>query len=183
MEVLLKPFNLQNIQTHYEWNNDEELNFYDSEYPHMVESFDSFLSRLKQVIHYDPSVELMEIHISDTDELIGVVDIHEIDRFNKRCIVECTIGKKKYWKKGYGRDAMEKAIAYCFDDLDMNKVTTAAFDFNRRWIRLVENTGFRKEGELREHICKNGEYHDKIMFGLLKSEYVRRGRKMMAAGS
>lgn len=180
--ITLKPLDLQNLETHYQWNNDEELNFYDSEYPHTVESLDSFITRLKKVIHYDPSVELMEIHLSKTNELIGVVDIHEIDHFNKRCIIECTIGKKEYWHKGYGREAMEKALEYCFEKLLMNKVTTAAFDFNDRWIKLVEKMGFRKEGELREHTFKNDRYHNKIIFGILKSEYVQR-RKKIAVGT
>lgn len=40
--VEIKPFDLQNITLHYKWNNDEELTYYDSEYPHAHESFESF---------------------------------------------------------------------------------------------------------------------------------------------
>jgi RimJ/RimL family protein N-acetyltransferase len=168
--VELKTFDFQNVQTHFKWNNDEELNFYDSDYPHQVESFESFLQRVKNEVKENPSTELLEIH-SDNKELIGVIDIHDIDQYNLRCTLECTIGNKKYWRQGYGREAMLRALNYCFETLNMNKVITAAFDFNEPWIRLVEKIGFTKEGELRQHTFKKDKFHDKILFGMIRSEY------------
>ncbi|HKJ31970.1 MAG TPA: GNAT family protein [Balneolales bacterium] len=169
--VELKPFDFQNVQTHFKWNNDEELNFYDSDYPHKIESFESFLQRVKGEIHDNPSTELLEIHSEKKHELIGIIDIHDIDYYNLRCTLECTIGEKRYWNKGYGKHAMAQALSYCFDDLKMNKVITAAFDFNKTWIGLVRKLGFNQEGELREHTFKQDRFHNKLMFGMVKSEY------------
>jgi len=168
--VELKAFDFKNVQTHFKWNNDEELNFYDSDYPHQVESFESFLHRVKNEVRENPSTELLEIH-SDNNELIGVIDIHDIDQYNLRCTLECTIGNKMYWRQGYGREAMVKSLNYCFETLKMNKVITAAFDFNEPWISLVEKIGFKKEGVLRQHTFKKDRFHDKLLFGMIRSEY------------
>lgn len=170
--VSLTPFDLKNLPTHYNWDNDKELNYFDSEYPFQHESFESFSARIKSVIDPENTTsQLLEIHRSDTDELIGVIDIHGIDYHNSRCNLECTIGKREDWRKGYGCFAMQSALEYCFEELGMNRVNTTAFDFNKPWIKLVKKLGFRQEGKLRQHVWKNDGFHDKLLFGILHSEY------------
>lgn len=170
--VEIKPFDLQNVKVHYKWNNDEELNYYDSEYPHEFESFDSFLKRIKSVMdEKNTSSELFEIHLSENDKLIGIVDIHAIDTYNRRCFVNCTIGDREYNGRQYEIEALKKSLVYCFEKLEMHKVGTTAFDFNTRWIEEVRQIGFKKEGELREHVLKKGVFRNKLIFGILSEEF------------
>lgn len=170
--VEIKPFDLQNVTIHYRWNNDEKLNYYDSEYPHQHESFDSFLKRIKSVVDKEnKTAELFEIHLAENDKLIGIVDIHAIDRYNRRCFINCTIGDREFEGEGYDIDAMKKMLQYCFGNLEMHKVGTMAFDFNTSWIEQVQKLGFKKEGALREHVLKRGEFRDKFIFSLLEEEY------------
>lgn len=169
--VKLKPFDIQNVGIHYQWNNDEELNYYDSDYPHKSESFESFLNRIKDLIDNNQTSMLLEIHVQRTNELIGVVGLVDIDHYNKRCNIECSIGNREYWHKGYGTKAVVKALEYCYKEIGMNKVGTTAFDFNKKWIGLVEGVGFKKEGILRQHTFKKGAYHDKFIYGMLKAEF------------
>lgn len=170
--VEIKPFDLQNVSIHYRWNNDEELNYYDSEYPHQVESFESFLKRIKSVLdENNRTARLFEIHLSENDKLIGIVDIHAIDEYNRRCFVNCTIGDRDYAEKGYDIEALQKTLKYCFEELEMHKVGTTAFDFNTYWIEQVGKLGFKKEGELREHVLKKGKFRNKLLLSLLESEY------------
>lgn len=170
--VEIKEFDLQNVSVHYKWNNDEELNYYDSDYPHQHESFEAFLKRIKSVLDERNSThDLYEIHFSDNDKLIGIVDIHAIDKYNRRCYVNCTIGDRAYAGKGYDIEALKIVLAHCFDEKDMHKVATTAFDFNTSWIEGVQKLGFKKEGQLREHVIKQDEYCDKLIFSLLKSDY------------
>jgi RimJ/RimL family protein N-acetyltransferase len=42
---------------------------------------------------------------------------------------------------------------------------------NQPSLKLVENAGFKKEGNLREHYLKDGEWQDSGVFSLLKREY------------
>lgn len=170
--VKLQPIDLQNVNIHYKWNNDEEINFYDSDYPHLNESFESFLTRLKTVADiHNPASDLLEILDEESGKVIGVIDIHNIDPFNKKCDIECTIGNKSYRKKGYGKAAMQLTLAYCFEKLGMEKVSTFGFEFNQSWLTLLNKLGFVREGELRNHALKNGKYCNKYVFSLLKAEY------------
>lgn len=170
--VEIKPFDLQNVTIHYKWNNDPELNYYDSDYPHQYESFEAFLKRIKSVVDRENKTsELFEIHLADNDKLIGIVDVYSIDEYNRRCFVNCTIGDREYSDKGYEVEALKRVLKYCFQQLNMNKVGTAVFDFNTSWIKRVQEIGFQKEGKLREHVIKKGKFCDKLIFSLLKREF------------
>ncbi|MFH5831100.1 GNAT family N-acetyltransferase [Halalkalibaculum sp. DA3122] len=170
--VTIKPFDQQNVALHYKWSNDEELNYFDSEDIHKVESFESFLRHIKSVVdEKNATADLFEIHLSGNGKLIGIVDLHEIDPQNRRCYVKCSIGDRKYTGKKYEVEALRKTLAYCFNELEMHKVCTAAFDFNTTWIEEVQKLGFRQEGKLREHLRRDDGYCDKLVFGLLDQEF------------
>lgn len=170
--VEIKEFDLQNVSIHYKWNNDKELNYYDSDYPHQHESFEAFLKRVKSVLDKRNSThDLFEIHFSENDKLIGIVDIHAIDKYNRRCYVNCTIGDRYYADKGYDIEALKIVLGHCFDQKDMHKVATTAFDFNTSWIEGVKKLGFKLEGQLREHVIKQDEFCDKLIFSLLENDY------------
>lgn len=182
--VEIKPFDLQNVTIHYKWNNDPELTYYDSEYPHQHESFDTFLKRVKSVVdERNQTADLFEIHLKENDKLIGIVDVHAIDDYNKRCFVNCTIGDRDYAGQGYDVAALKMILAYCFNQKEMNKVCTTAFDFNISWIDKVKGLGFVQEGELREHVLKKGEFRNKLIFSLLKKEYQQKADKQNAAAA
>lgn len=170
--VEIKPFDLQNVTIHYKWNNDPKLTYYDSEYPHEHESFDAFLKRVKAVVdERNETAELFEIHLPESNKLIGIVDIHAIDSYNKRCFVNCTIGDLSYTNQEYDVEAMKIILGYCFNERGMHKVATTAFDFNTVWIDHVKKLGFKKEGELREHVLKKDTFRSKLIFSMLEDEY------------
>ncbi|MGD8747864.1 MAG: GNAT family protein [Balneolaceae bacterium] len=170
--VEIKQFDLQNVSIHYKWNNDKELNYYDSDYPHQHESFEAFLRRIKSVLdERNEAAELFEVHLAENDKLIGIVDIHAIDSYNRRCFVNCTIGDREYAGMGYDVEALKTILAYCFNQKNMHKVATTAFDFNTSWIASVKKLGFSQEGHLREHVLKKDDYCDKLIFSILESDY------------
>jgi len=170
--IELKPFDLQHIDTHYQWNNNPELTFLDSEYPHKHESFNSFLSRMKQLLEDEnATTKLFEVFDKQEDKLIGVVDIHAIDRHNRRCFIQITIGVKEHCTKACMEETLYKILVHCFDEMDMHKVAATSFDFNESWIDLLTAAGFKREGVLRDHVLKNGTYRDKYIYGILNYEF------------
>jgi len=81
------------------------------------------------------------------------------------------IGDKNYWGKGYGTDAMEVLVRVCFEQMNMNKISLHVFSYNERARLCYEKCGFSVEGVLRQEIYANGQYHDDIAMGLLRSEW------------
>ena len=180
--VEIKSFDLQNVSIHYKWNNDKELNYYDSDYPHRHESFEAFLRRIKSVLdENNDTADLFEIHLAENDKLIGIVDVNAIDNYNRRCFVNCTIGDREYAGQGYDKAALKIVLAHCFKEKKMHKVATTAFDFNTSWIESVKDLGFSLEGQLREHVIKKDEYCDKLIFSILESDYRPVGQEASVA--
>ena len=170
-EVELAPLHLENIYTHFHWNNDPELNRLDSEVPFVEEMFGVFKHRFEGMLEEpSPDSRDFEVHTHD-GKLIGVAYISDISWHSRHCTVGVTIGDKAYWGKGYGTAAMDKLLAYCFDEIGMHRVCTATFPFNEAWKRLIAHFGFRPEGVKREYLWRDDRFWDKQEYALLEDEY------------
>ncbi len=171
--VRLTPLQIENIHTHFQWNNDPELNRLDSELPFREERFGTFKRRFELMMQ--PTAMDVDLEIHEIDgPLIGVVYISEISRHNRHCRVGLSIGDRDYWGRGFGREALELVLAYCFDELRMHRVAAETFEFGTAWQNLVEGTGFHHEGVSREYLFRDGKYWDKHLYAMLATEYEAR---------
>lgn len=179
--VRFTPLQFDNIYKHFRWNNDPELNRLDSEVPYEEESFGEFKKRFERMcFRPSPANRDFEIHVED-GTLIGVAYVAGISVHNRHGLVGVTIGDRSYWGRGYGRESLELLLTYCFDELELHRVSAETFEYNAAWRNLVEETGFRKEGTAREYLYRDGEYWDKESYALLEREY--RARKVEFAAS
>lgn len=110
------------------------------------------------------------IELKDTKTYIGGCGINEIDSKNRVVLVGIFLGNQ-YTGKGYGTEAMQILVNFCFNEVNCNKIKLHVFSFNKAAIRCYEKTGFKTEGILREEIYRNGAYHDDIVMGILHSEW------------
>jgi RimJ/RimL family protein N-acetyltransferase len=62
-----------------------------------------------------------------------------------------------------------KKISFC--DLNLNRLITETFNIRERHVNILEKSGFRIEGVMREHIFINGEKVDSLLHGFLKADY------------
>lgn len=83
-------------------------------------------------------------------------------------------GSIGYWvgapfaRKGYMSAAVRALIPFCFDSLRLHRVEAACIPSNAASIRLLEKTGFTREGYAREYLCINGIWQDHLLYGRLK---------------
>ena len=169
--VRLTPLQYQNIHRHYEWNNDAELNYFDSEVPHHKETFGAFKRRFEQMV-YKPSPDGRDFEIYAEDGvLIGVAYLANLSGHHRHALIGVTIGDRAYWGRGYGREALETMLALCFDELAMHRVSAETFEYNKAWKKLVEEVGFHKEGEARDYLFRGGRFWTKETYALLEEEY------------
>lgn len=59
-----------------------------------------------------------------------------------------------------------------FDEVRLYRLFTETWAFRHEHIALLEASGMKLEGRLREHVVKNGERHDALLHGLLRHEWV-----------
>jgi RimJ/RimL family protein N-acetyltransferase len=62
-------------------------------------------------------------------------------------------------------------LRHAFLDLNLNRVGLEVLADNEQAIRLYERVGFRTEGRLRSHVCKEGRFKDVLVMGILRAEF------------
>jgi ribosomal-protein-alanine N-acetyltransferase len=73
--------------------------------------------------------------------------------------------------QGYGSDAATQMVRYAFEDRNLRRVSASVGSFNDSSIGLLESLGFEHEGTLREAAWFRGEYHDMLVYGLLREDW------------
>jgi len=102
---------------------------------------------------------------------LGGIGLHRIDWENRNAEAGIVIGKKEYWNKGYGTDAIMTLLDFAFNRMNLHRVYLKVYDFNLRGIKSYEKCGFKREGALRHDLYVNGRYHDSIFMGILKDAF------------
>ncbi len=170
--VRFTPLQMENIHTHFRWNNDPELNRLDSELPFEEESFGTFKERFEQLCNNPSSAHRdFEIHDLEADKLIGVAYVAQISPHHHHATVGITIGERDYWGHGYGKESLRLLLRYCFRELELHRVSAETFEYNTSWRDLIRGFGFIKEGVCREYLYRDGQYWDKELYSLLEREY------------
>jgi RimJ/RimL family protein N-acetyltransferase len=108
--------------------------------------------------------------VSD-DRLIGMVEL-DVDWSNQAAWLGIGIGDADYRGKGYGTEAMRLALNYAFYELNLYRVSLSVFSYNPRAIHVYEKVGFKHEGRLRSAMFRDGQRHDILLMGVLRTEWL-----------
>jgi ribosomal-protein-alanine N-acetyltransferase len=85
-------------------------------------------------------------------------------------------GSIGYWigapfaKKGYMTAAVRALVPYSFTALRLHRLEAACIPNNTASIRLLEKTGFQREGYARGYLCINGVWQDHLLYGRIKDD-------------
>lgn len=100
---------------------------------------------------------------------IGLISLNHIDLTNLRTSWGFYIGEKEY--RIYGGLVPPYLYNYVFGELGFHKITAEVMSGNDNVVKLNKVHGCREVGVYKEHILKNGVYHDLILMELLNKEW------------
>lgn len=72
---------------------------------------------------------------------------------------------------GYGRAMTAQMVGYAFEERRLHRLTANALATNDRSRATLESVGFSQEGRQREAYYVDGEYVDRVLYGLLETEW------------
>ena len=155
-----------------QWRNDKELQAFTG-----GTTFDVSLEAERKWVASKAIVNSTEkywsIYLRSSDKMIGYISLNNIDYIHRKAdwggIV---IGEKGSGKNGAPFDAAYQMLDFAFSQLNLNRVTGYWLSEHAASILLGSFLGFVKEGKIRDNIYKNGKYHDQIIMGLLKREFL-----------
>src|ERR1700757_1851733 len=75
-----------------------------------------------------------------------------------------------YSRQGYMTAAVKLVIPFAFETLRLHRIEAACIPANLASIRLLEKTGFRREGFAREYLCIDGVWQDHLLFARLRHD-------------
>jgi [ribosomal protein S5]-alanine N-acetyltransferase len=102
------------------------------------------------------------------DALVGGLTLANI----RRGVAQAT--SLGYWmglpfvRRGYMTAAVRAVIPFALGTLRLHRLEAACIPTNAGSIRLLENTGFAREGYAREYLCINGIWQDHLLYARLK---------------
>ena len=106
---------------------------------------------------------------------IGYCGITNIDFKNRRGEISFLVDPARVARKDvYRRDflaALTMLCRYGFVELNLNRIFTETYDFRKEHIKILEEFGFKREGELRKHCFGGGRYFNSLIHSVLSSEW------------
>jgi ribosomal-protein-alanine N-acetyltransferase len=106
----------------------------------------------------------------EDDALIGGLALANI----RRGVAQA--GSLGYWvgaphaRQGYMTAAVRALVPAAFDLLRLHRVEAACIPTNLASVRLLERTGFRREGYARAYLCINGMWQDHLLYAQLRTD-------------
>jgi ribosomal-protein-alanine N-acetyltransferase len=103
----------------------------------------------------------------DDNVLVGGLTLSNI----RRGVAQA--GSLGYWtgapfaRRGHMTAAVRALIPFAFGALRLHRLEAACIPTNAASIRLLERTGFNREGLAREYLCINGVWQDHLLFARL----------------
>lgn len=107
-----------------------------------------------------------------TKTFVGLISLRDYDSLHRRGRFGIFI-QRKYWGKGYAREAMAIFFKYLFNQIGLQRIYLEVLESNKRAIRLYERFRFVKEGLLRQHYFQDGGFKNILVLGLLKKEFLK----------
>lgn len=109
---------------------------------------------------------------------IGFVNLVNIDWKNRSAVHGIKIANQNSRSKGIGTDAVMTIMKYAFEELQLNRLESSIIEYNEPSQKLyLDKCGWTVEGIKRNASFKLNEYHNELMIGILRDEYLELVKK------
>lgn len=130
----------------------------------LLEQYQAALSRRTLLI--------VGLYLSEQDEPIGKLTAGDYNPRNSSAELGYYLAPA-YRGNGCMAKALNTFCACLFETFGLNKVYAQTGAFNQSSVRLLERTGFRRDGVLRQHHPWNGVLWDDYLYSLLAEDFTR----------
>jgi len=148
----------------WEWHEQEELYLFNFIRPFAswYEVHDNFEN------HFNWKADFIVESLDTT--ILGICSYNNIVWKNRSCSISFKM-KKKYCTQSFSVETVQILTSFIFKELNLNKVDSyIQEDFNFE-IQTLEKVDFQQEGVLREHVFKDNQYFDMLIFSLFNRGY------------
>jgi RimJ/RimL family protein N-acetyltransferase len=165
--VYLSPITPEDAETYTAWLNNLETSLN--------------LTLAPQVISETKEREILEkmsregghfaVVRQDDDTILGNCGLLGLDQIHRTTEIGIFIGETEHRGQGYGAEAIELLLDYCFNLLNLHSVMLRVRSFNSQGIACYRKVGFREIGRRRESCMIGGRWYDEVFMDILAEEF------------
>jgi [ribosomal protein S5]-alanine N-acetyltransferase len=167
--VKLRPLTMDDAPVMAELANNEKIsiNLRDGfPHPYTLKHAEEFISHFKE--HHRMKVFGIEYN----SRYAGNISLNPGENiYRKSAEIGYFLGEP-YWNKGIMTEAVMQMVIYGFKYLDIVRIHTGIFEYNKASQRVLEKCGFKKEAVFEKAIFKNNQLWDEVRYALLIPEHV-----------
>lgn len=131
-------------------------------------SFRARVNRYEQ--EYSAGTAITLFIFGEHDELMGGITIGNIRRgASQSCMIGYWMGER-FSGQGHMKAALKLTVHHIFDRLQLHRIEAACIPENHRSIGLLEGSGFRREGMLRDYLKIDGRWRDHVLLARLAND-------------
>jgi len=109
------------------------------------------------------------IQLKEGEKMIGFVSLRFTDPLQAMLYI---ILNRNYQHKGYGLEAVDAVLGFCFEGIKLHRVSARCDSRNAAACKLCENVGLRKEGEFLKDTHGLEGWHNSVYYAALEEEYL-----------
>lgn len=136
----------------------------------MTQKADHSLQFIQQSRSRQRNQEGLTLAIVYNRKIVGSMGMHEWNHQLKKAQIGYWIAED-YQGKGIVHRCLNGFIDFLFNRVGLNKVEIQFMVSNKRSAAVSERLGCKVEGIIRQGYILNGNYHDLVITGLLKTEW------------
>ena len=170
-KVYLRGIEKNDIEHCYCWLNDPLITMWMAygAFPNSKESLANYYDDAK---HSKTNLVLAIVE-KETENYVGIIELNNMHPIDRRANISLFIGEREHWGKDYGTEAIALVCSHAFGRLNLNRITAEIVAANEAGVRALLKAGFLKEAVRRQSFFAEGSYHDCIVMGLIKEDYIK----------
>jgi len=171
--IKLRALTRSDITSTLHWHNNEDIkNLYSGHpFPVNIEMEEKWYEKL---LTSNFPTTVFGIEIIDTNELIGILSLKNINLINRDAELAIYIGADNAKGKGFSKEATLLILNFAFNNLGLNRIYLKVLETNHIANKLYKKCGFIEEGKFRESVFKKGKFCNEIIMSILKNDYLIR---------
>jgi RimJ/RimL family protein N-acetyltransferase len=168
--VYLRPLQKEDAEREAQYSRQETEIFWDNgrfaRSPVVLQHFQAEMQ--KESI---PSDYFFAVCLRENDEYIGSVGVIDLDLINGYAETGSEIQRPEYRGGGYGSEAKQLLLEYCFDRLGLHMVRSFVIFPNTRSAAALRKQGYSEAGRFHWAFPVAGGFGNIVVFDLLASEW------------
>lgn len=133
-------------------------------YPFQESLASEWISEMPRKFHNGSEI-VFAMDIKITNAFVGAVGLtfHNSD---KNAEIGYWIGEP-FWGNGFATEAVKKVIQYGFEHRNLHRIYATALAKNPASIKVLEKSGMKYEGTLKQHVFHWGRFEDIVYYGII----------------